>query len=362
MSNVLILCAHRPKRSPSQRYRFEQYLPFLEDNGFTFKFSYLLNEKDDQIFYSKGNVLSKAFILFKSFFIRLKDSFQFKKYDIIFIQREASFLGTSYFEKRAFKSGAYVIFDFDDSIWLADTSPGNKKWEWIKKPEKFYENVSHAHCVIAGNAYLAEKAKPYNKNVVIIPTTINSDWHIPKTEHRNKKLITIGWSGSISTIKHFELLVPVLLKLQEKYPNKLKFKVIGSKNYKHQQLNVEAIEWKENTEVSELNSLDIGLMPLPDDEWANGKCGLKSLSYMACGVPAVMSAVGVNNDIIKNGENGFLIYSENEWMDVLSKLIDNAEIRIEIGNKGRETVMKNYCVKAHKHSYLEVFKNAESSR
>ncbi|MEO6305231.1 MAG: glycosyl transferase family 1, partial [Bacteroidia bacterium] len=137
MPDVLILCAHRPKRSPSQRYRFEQYLPFLEENGFKFKFSYLLNEKDDELFYSKGNFLAKVFILIKSFFIRLKDVFQFKKYDIIFIQREASFLGTSFFEKRVFRSGAYVIFDFDDSIWLADTSPGNKKWEWIKKPDKF---------------------------------------------------------------------------------------------------------------------------------------------------------------------------------------------------------------------------------
>ncbi|MBL7919605.1 MAG: glycosyltransferase [Bacteroidia bacterium] len=362
MKNVLILCAHRPKRSPSQRYRFEQYLPFLEENGFKFTYSYLLNEKDDLVFYSKGNTFSKALILLKTFFIRLKDSFQFKKYNIIFIQREASFLGTSYFEKKAFHSGAYVIFDFDDSIWLADTSPANKKWEWIKRPEKFYKNISYAHCVIAGNAYLAEKARPYNKNIVIIPTTINSTWHIPKTEHRNKKLITIGWSGSISTVKHFELLVPVLLKLQDKYPNRLKFKVIGDKYYKHTQLNVEAIEWNENTEVSELNSLDIGVMPLPNDQWANGKCGLKGLSYMACGVPAVMSAVGVNNDIIINGENGFLIKSENEWMEVLSRLIEDVELRNLTGNKGRETVIKDYCVKAHKHSYLEVFKNAQSTR
>lgn len=362
MANVLILCAHRPKRSPSQRYRFEQYLSFLEENGFKFKFSYLLDQKDDELFYSKGNFLAKVFILIKSFFIRLKDSFQFKKYDIIFIQRETSFLGSSYFEKKAFRSGAYVIFDFDDSIWLADTSPGNKKWEWIKKPEKFYTNVANAHCVIAGNAYLAEKAKPYNKNVVIIPTTVNSDWHVPKTEHRNKKLITIGWSGSISTIKHFELLVPVLIKLQEKYKNKLKFKVIGDKYYKHQTLNVEAIEWKENTEVSELNSLDIGLMPLPDDEWANGKCGLKGLSYMACAVPVVMSAVGVNKDIIQNGKNGFLVTTDEEWLTVLSNLIDNEALRIEVGNRGRETVIKNYCVKSHRQSYLEVFKNAKSPR
>ncbi len=362
MPNVLILCAHRPKRSPSQRYRFEQYLPFLEENGFKFTFSYLLNEKDDKIFYSKGKAFQKALIILKSVLIRIKDLFRFKNFDIIFIQREASFIGTSYFEKRAFRSGAYVIFDFDDSIWLADTSPGNKKWEWIKKPEKFFKNVAYAHCVIAGNIYLADKARPYNKNVVIIPTTINTEWHVPKIELRNKKSITIGWSGSISTVKHFELLVPVLLKLQEKYPGQLKFKVIGDKNYKQPLFNVEAIEWTENTEVNELNALDIGLMPLPDDAWANGKCGLKGLSYMACGVPVIMSAVGVNKDIIKNGSNGFLVNTNEEWSLALSKLIESPELRTDAGNKGRETVVNSYSVNAYKNAYLEVFKHAKPTR
>src|SRR5688572_16831378 len=112
MASVLILCDHRPKRSPSQRYRFEQYLPFLETQGFQFTWSYLLDEKDDRVFYAKGRFIQKVLILLKSLFIRYKDVKRFKQYDIIFIQREASFLGTSYFEKRAYKSGAHVIFDF----------------------------------------------------------------------------------------------------------------------------------------------------------------------------------------------------------------------------------------------------------
>lgn len=355
MPSVLILCDHRPRRSPSQRYRFEQYLPFLQENGFTFKFSYLLNEKDDKLFYSKGNFLSKVFILIKSVFIRVKDVFKFKRYDIIFIQREASFLGTSYFEKKAFQSGAYVIFDFDDSIWLADTSPGNKKWEWIKAPEKFYKNISFAHAVVAGNIYLAEKAKPYNKNTCIIPTTINTEWHFPKPELRNGQIITIGWSGSISTIKHFELLVPLLLKVQNKYFNKVKFKVIGDKQYKNTALNLQSFAWSEETEVYQLNSFDIGLMPLPNDAWANGKCGLKGLSYMACGVATIMSAVGVNKDIIIDGENGFLVYNDEDWFNKLCILIENSELRKQFAIKGRETIENKYSVLANRDKYLEVF-------
>lgn len=357
MPRVLILCAHRPKRSPSQRYRFEQYLPFLEEHGFSFTFSHLLNEQDDKIFYSQGKFLAKAFILLKSIFIRLKDCFRFKHFDIIFIQREASFLGTSFFEKQAFHSGKLVIFDFDDSIWLADTSPGNKKWEWIKKPKKFFRNISYAHVVIAGNAYLASKSEPVNKNTMIIPTTVDTAFHVPKPELRNKEVVVIGWSGSISTVKHFELILPVLLKMKEKYGEKIKFKIIGDKNYKNYLLPLETVAWSETTEVDELNSLDIGLMPLPDDEWAKGKCGLKGLSYMACEVPVVMSAVGENKNIIAHGKNGFLAANENDWVEFLIQLIENKNLREAVGKAGRKTVIEKYSVEANKQKYLNVFKS-----
>jgi glycosyltransferase involved in cell wall biosynthesis len=355
MPSVLILCAHRPKRSPSQRYRFEQYLPLLEEKGFHFTFSYLLNEQDDTLFYAKGNFLAKVLILIKSVFIRVRDCFRFKTFDIIFIQREASFLGTSFFEKRAARSGKYVIFDFDDSIWLADTSPGNKKWEWIKKPAKFFTTLSYANVVIAGNTYLAEKAKAINKNTIIIPTTIDTALHMPKPELRGKKILIIGWSGSISTVKHFELLIPVLLKLKERFGETVKFKIIGDANYKNSLLNIEAKAWHATTEVDELNTLDIGLMPLPDDAWANGKCGLKGLSYMACGIPTIMSAVGVNKEIIRHGHNGFLANNKSEWFDLLCRLIEQKELREQFAKEGRKTVVEKYSVDANKNKYLNVF-------
>ncbi|WP_317899492.1 glycosyltransferase family 4 protein [Aurantibacillus circumpalustris] len=357
MPNVLILCAHRPKRSPSQRYRFEQYLPFLKQHGFNFTFSYLLNEKDDTTFYSQGNFLVKIFILIKSVLIRLKDCFRFKNFDIIFIQREASFLGTSYFEKRAHKSGAYVIFDFDDSIWLADTSPGNKKWEFIKKPEKFFRNISYANCVIAGNSYLAKKSQTINKNTKVIPTTIDTDFHMPKPKLRNNEIITIGWSGSISTVKHFETLLPVLMKIKLAYGNKVNFKVLGDPHYSSADLNVIPKAWTETTEVDELNSFDIGIMPLPDDAWANGKCGLKALSYMACEIAVVISAVGINKEIVEQDKNGFLASTEDEWFRCLSQLIDDKTIRNEMGKAGRKTVIERYSVEANKAKYLEIFNN-----
>jgi glycosyltransferase involved in cell wall biosynthesis len=359
MPEVLILCAHRPNRSPSQRYRFEQYLSFLESHGFRFTWSFLLDERQDLIFYSKGKFVKKVLILVRSLLKRTGDAFRFKKYDIVFIQREASFLGTAFFEKRAYRSGAGVIYDFDDSIWLADTSPGNKRWERVKRPEKFFEIVRNAHRVIAGNNYLAGKVKPLNNNVTVIPTTIDTSVHIPRPELRHKNTVVIGWSGSVSTIKHFEMLVPVLVRVKNKYGDLVEFRLLGDKNYKHAALGIEGIEWRAATEVDTLNTFDIGLMPLPDDAWTNGKCGLKALSYMACGVPAVVSAVGVNREIISDEPpNGFLAVNNEEWFDTLCRLIEDNVLRSNAGYRARETVLEKYSVEANKEKYLEVFKDS----
>jgi glycosyltransferase involved in cell wall biosynthesis len=359
LSKILFIVDHRLNRSPSQRYRFEQYLNFFKTNSFEWQLSEIISEKDDAVFYHPGNYIHKAFILFKSIFIRLNDLRRAKKFDIIFIQREALMLGSSFFEKQFFKR-AKVIFDFDDSIWLLDTSPENKKFEFLKNPNKTKINITNAHAVIAGNTYLANYAKQFNKNVVIIPTTIDTDFHKPITELRNfnntqpEKKIVIGWSGSISTIKHFENSIPFLKTLISKYPDKLEIHVIGQASYLNSEINVISKSWSSATEVANLNCFDIGIMTLPDDTWAQGKCGLKGLSYMACGVATVMSPVGVNKDIIQHGVNGFLAETEQEWIDCLSILIENSELRQQIGDAGRATIVKNYSVNANKHHYLEV--------
>jgi len=353
MPKVLIMVAHRPRRSPSQRYRFEQYLPYLESHGFEFTWSYLLDENDDKLFYGKGNLFKKAGILWKGYLKRLKDVKRFAQFDCLFIQREAFFLGTSLFEKKASQSGKKVIFDFDDAIWLPDTSPGNKKWEWLKKPGKFYVNAALADIVIAGNSYLAAEANKVNKNVTIIPTTIDTSKHMPAPKKNGSEII-IGWMGSLSTIKHFEELVLVLVKIKEKFSH-VKFKVIGDPSYVNRQLEINGIAWNEESEVREINSFDIGIMPLPDNEWTRGKCGLKALSYMSCEVPVVASSTGVNREIIQHNQNGLLANSEEEWFVCLQELIKEKTLREKLGKAGRVTVEEKYSVTANKEKYLRVF-------
>ncbi len=328
--------------------------------GFSWELSEIISEKDDAIFYARGNYFKKMQIILKSFSIRQRDLKRAAQFDIVFIQREALLIGSSYFEKQFFKQSK-VIFDFDDSIWLLDTSPENKKFSFLKNPGKTKINIQHAHAVIAGNSFLSNYAKQFNKNTFIIPTTINTEFHKPSeiginpNEKNNEvKKIIIGWSGSISTIKHFELAISVLKKLQIKYPNQIEIHVIGQGFYSNPNLNIVSKNWNARTEVSDLNCFDIGIMPLPNDKWVPGKCALKGLSYMACGIPTVMGNIGVNKEIIKNNKNGFLASNENEWFEKLSMLVEDKGLRQRIGLEGRKTVEEIFSVEANKHKYLSV--------
>jgi glycosyltransferase involved in cell wall biosynthesis len=353
MPKILFLASHRRDRSPSQRYRFEQYMDFLEENGFRCTLSPIIDARDDRWFYSEGNLFRKALILLKSLRIRLRNKRSYNQYDIVFVQREALMIGSTWFEKKIGQSKAKYVFDFDDSIWLMDTSEGNKKYEWLKNPEKTAKNIRMADLVFAGNAYLADYAKKFNPNTRIVPTTIDTDFHRPDHSLRNKEVLTIGWSGSRTTIKHFENALPYLKKLKEKYSDKIRFAVMGDASYEHAELGIKGIAWTAESEVAVLNSFDIGIMPLPDDEWAKGKCGLKGLSYMACEIPTIMSPVGVNTEIIQHGVNGLLAGTDEEWFAALLQLIESEALRKEMGRKARQTVVEKYSVEANKGLYLE---------
>jgi glycosyltransferase involved in cell wall biosynthesis len=151
--------------------------------------------------------------------------------------------------------------------------------------------------------------------------------------------------------------IPALKQIQNKYPDKIEIHVIGQGSYTHPEIKVISKNWSSKTEVDDLNCFDIGIMSLPNDEWVKGKCGLKGLSYMACGVATVMSNVGVNSEIIEHDKNGFLAQTEHEWVNYLSLLIENSDLRHKIGEEGRKTVVKNYSVNAHKDAYLGVLKS-----
>ena len=353
--SVLILANHRINRSPGQRFRFEQYLNHLEENGFEYELSSLISKEDDKYFYSKGNWIKKLSIFLKCFNQRLKDVKRAKDFDIVFIYREAFFTGTTYFEKRLSKLPIKMIFDFDDSIWLPSVSDGNKNMEWLKNYNKTKKIIALSDIVFTGNQYLNDFAKKHNSKTEIIPTTIDTSYHLNKLKKDSNAKTCIGWTGTSTTLQHFELIVPVLIKIKEKYKDNVYFKLIGENKYYNKSLDLTGTVWNFDTEIEDLSEIDIGIMPLPDDEWSKGKCGFKGLQYMALGIPTIMSPVGVNTKIINQGINGYLAVSNDDWFDKISDLIDDADLRKKLGVEGRKTIEKNYSVNAIKNNYLELF-------
>ncbi len=351
---ILFLALHRPNRSPSQRFRFEQYLKYLGQNGFECHYSWLISENDDRIYYAPGNIAGKAAILVKGVAKRLKEIFQASKYDVVFVQRECFMLGTAFFEKW-FARKTRLVFDFDDAIWLTNVSKANERFSFLKNAAKTKDIIVVADLVLAGNDYLAGYARQFNDRVEIFPSTIDTDIYKPLAK-KSRGPLCIGWSGSFSTIPHFQSIIPVLEKLRKKYGDKIYFKVYGDGNYRYEPLNIRGIDWSPESELKEWHEMDIGIMPLPDDEWTRGKCGMKGLIYMSLEIPAVMSPVGVNTEIIDHGENGFLAGSPDEWMKCLSALVEDPSLRERLGKKGRETVLERYSVRANREKYLGFFR------
>ena len=352
---ILFIAAHRPDRVPGQRFRFEQYLESLSENGFDYKISYIVSEKDDQFLYKPGKYLKKFWFAAKSYAHRFIELFSISKYDIIFIYREARLIRSVIFERLYTLFKVKIIYDFDDAIWVHDVSDANKKLGWLKNPSKYAKIMRLSDVVFAGNDYLGNYAKRFNTNVKIVPTIIDTNFYQLNGAVNKNDTITIGWSGSITTIKHFEHALPFLQIIKEKYKDKIGIKVIGDSGYKNEALNITGIGWNKEKEISELGTFDIGIMPLPKDNWAEGKCGLKGLQYMALSIPTIMSPVGVNKNIIQHNINGLLAESTDDWVKSISRLIDDKELRSKLGIAARKTIENSYSISSTKQTYITYF-------
>jgi glycosyltransferase involved in cell wall biosynthesis len=341
--------------SPGQRYRIEQWEPLLRAAGVEITYSSFETAELQRILHQGGNTWQKIQGVLQNINRRLNETKSLAGYDLVYVFREAALLGPAWFERRIARSGIPMVFDFDDAIFVAYRSPSNGYLSYLKFPNKTGEICRLSAHVMAGNQYLADYARQFNERVTIIPTTIDTEKYQLAEPKAEPETLTIGWSGSFSTAQHLATLSDVLQELagQEKF----RLRVIGAPKFELPGVDVEVIKWRSETETEDLRTIDIGVMPLPDDEWSKGKCGLKALQYMALGIPTVCSPVGVNSTIIQDGENGFLADGKDEWIEKLKRLLHSAELRRKLGAAGRETVEKGYSAKSQAPRVLEVFRS-----
>ena len=263
--------------------------------------------------------------------------------------------GSTRFERRLKESGKPLIYDFDDAIWHLDVSEANRRLRWLKNPGKTADLIAMADQVIAGNAYLADYAHHHNERVLVIPTVIDTDRYQYQERARHDGVVTIGWTGSHTSQAYLEQALPVMHSLFSEHGDRLRFKVVSDRPLRAEGLPIDQVTWNSRTEPEDLADIDIGIMPMPDNEWSRGKCGFKGLQYMALGTAVVLERVGVNPDIVSAGVNGLLANGPEEWSKALGSLITDADLRDRLGREARRTVEERYSVKAWRDRYLEVF-------
>lgn len=356
---ILFLVPYPIGNAPSQRFRFEQYFELLRSNNINFRTQSFLTSGNWRAFYSSGNWLTKALALAGGLLRRTVGIFDAWSAAFVFIHREAAPIGPPLFEWIIAKVlRKKIIYDFDDAIWLTD----KRSESWIGRTIKWRGKVSTitglSYKVSCGNSYLCDFARQFNNDVVLNPTTIDTTGlHLPVKRHlgAGTQEVVIGWTGSHSTLKYLSSLEAVMQRLEDTFDH-VRFIVIADEAPRLALRRLTFLPWKEATEIDDLARFDIGVMPLPDDEWSRGKCGFKILQYMGMCIPSVSSPVGVNSTIVEHGINGFLCRDESEWTDYLTRLIVDPSLRKRLGMAGRDTVVNRYSVSSNASTFLSLFK------
>lgn len=356
---ILILCPHPENVAPGQRLKYEQYFSNWKENGYEITVSPFMTLRFWNIVYKKGFFVEKVIWTIFGYLRRIFNLFQLPFYDITYVFLWGTPFGSSIYEKMVRLLSNRLIYDIDDMVFLGHSSDANKMWQALKGREKMITLMKSANHVITCTPKLDEFVKQYNINTTDISSTVDTtNKYIPVNTYKNNHQIILGWSGSHSTSKYLYLLQDVLKDLAKTYDYKLL--VMGDSSFRIDGVNVEAIEWAENIEIKTLQRFDIGLYPLPDEEWVYGKSGLKAIQYMALGIPTIATGLGANYRVIKHEQNGFLIkpYHYADWKDKLEKLITSESLRKELGIAARESTIKQYSLETNKEKYLEILQGS----
>jgi glycosyltransferase involved in cell wall biosynthesis len=352
---ILVICPHPVGYVPGQRLKFEQYFETWQAAGYEVDVSSFMSEQMQQLVYLKGHFLAKISGTFGGYIRRFRDLFKLKKYDIVYVFLWVTPFGPPFFEYMFRGLASKIVYDIDDLIYMKSTSPANKFIKILKSDRKVNFLMKNADHILVSTDKLMHYARQFNTNISLIPATVDVKRYPYPVDRKTSETVVLGWSGSHTTSKYLHLLDNVLKKLSEKYL--ISIEVMGDKSFAIDGLPVKLIEWAAATEVQSLQQFDIGLHPLPDEEWVYGKSGGKLVQYMAAGLPMVASALGPNFKAIKEGYNGFLAASDEEWVEKLSLLIEDKALRKQMGERSRQFAEEHYSVEANSVKYLSVFNN-----
>ncbi len=347
----ILTLAKYGSRAASTRQRLLQYAPFLADHGISVDLRPLL---DDTYLTGlmKGQRASRGAVA-RAYARRLADVAATQDHDLLWIQYELFPYLPVIDGMLTRLAGRPIVYDIDDAIFhMYDAHPSAVVRRLLGG--KLRPLVSRAAVCLCGNDYLADYVTAAGGRAMVVPTVVDTDQVRPAPAQADRPL-TIGWIGSPSTWRYVEPLLPALLPVMARL--NARFRVVGAGPAARGIAGIDAIEWTEVREVADLQAMDIGLMPVPDEPWARGKCGYKLIQYMACGLPGIASPVGVNSVIVDHGVDGFLASTEVEWVDALTRLAGDPELRARMGKKGRTKVIERYSLQSQQPVVLDALRS-----
>jgi glycosyltransferase involved in cell wall biosynthesis len=331
-----------PIEGPSSRFRVWQYVPRLLALGHDVEVAPFFGSGDYPKLYQPGAWLWKTLVVARGFWRRLALLSSVRRADVVVIHRAAAPIGPPLLERLYHRLNRRLVFDFDDAIFMPQTIAAHRRFVFLKSSEKTATLIRMSRRVLAGNGFLAEYARRFHADVHVLPTVVA----LPSKPRvrRSSGPVVIGWIGSPTTAPFLEEIADALSEVKARYGSAVEVRIVGAGEYRLPDLEATYRPWSLDRETDELCGFDIGLMPLPDTDWARGKCGLKALQYMSVGVPVVCSPVGVNSEIVEDGASGFLPKSTAEWVQAIARLVEDAGLRQKMGEVGRHRVSQHYSL------------------
>lgn len=359
---ILVVCPFPQGVAAGQRLKYEQYFDHWRENSYEIEVSSFMDSAMWSIVYTRGNFIPKILGTFRGYFRRLLDIFRLTRFDVVYIFMWVTPVGTSLFE-RVFRSlSNQIIYDIEDNVLMEKSNELNPFVKVFKGPGKTNYLIKAADHVITSSPFLNDYCLEINGNkaCTYISSSVDSDLFLPINSYKNDKKVTIGWTGTFSSKIYLDLLRNVFLELNKRIDFKLR--VIGNFEYYLPGIDLEVIQWTKEKEVQDLQGIDIGIYPLVMDKWVLGKSGLKAIQYMAFGLPTVATNIGTTPRIIRHMENGLLVQTDEEWIDALERLVKNPELRRNIGEAARHTVIENYSTQSIKSTYLSILNKLTGTR
>ena len=335
MIKVLGLALYGPLAA-STRYRLGQYGPGLAALGIDLEICHLLSDDYLRQRFAGGALPLK--VIFGGVIHRVNDLIQVRKFDVAILYSELFPLMPAWLERKLI--GIPYIYDFDDAFYLKYQTSKYRALQPLLS-RKFQNLIRGASSITAGNRVLAGYAVTFNPKTSLLPTVVDTTRYVPCPVIYDEKWFTVGWIGSPSTAPYLNLLIHPLSVLGSEGP--VRFIVIGGQAPSIPGVDVTEVVWQEDREVQQLGQFDVGVMPLPDDDWARGKCAFKLIQYMACGLPVIASPVGANIDVV-NPNSGYLARTPEDWLNSLRRLRDDPDRRRKMGESGRLQVIENYSL------------------